>query len=307
MFFKNLQVYRLTQALAVQDAEALTVALATKVAREPGTQELNTYGFTAPYGKGEGAPLVYASGGYLLIAASKATRQLPATVVREAVAKKVDAIEEEQQRKVYKKERDQIKDEIIQALLPHAFIRYTRTFAALDLKAGLIIINCPGANTAEDLLSTLREVLGTLPVRPITVKVAPTAMMTDWVKQQKAPESFFLLDDAQLRDIHEGGGMVNCKAQDLTSDEIQLHLSTGKLVTQLKLAYEDKLSFVLNDKMAIKSIRFESILEDQANADGGDDAAGQFDASFVLMMLTLNAFLKALYEALGGEEVPTGI
>ena len=36
--------------------------------------------------------------------------------------------------------------------------------------------------------------------------------------------------------------------------------------------------------------------------DGGDDAAGQFDASFVLMMLTFREFIPQLLETLGGEE-----
>lgn len=306
MFFKNLLVYRLTQPLAM-DVEALQLALATKPAREPASQELATYGFSAPYGKGEEAPLVYERNGYLLIATRKATRQLPGPVVREAVVAKVEAIEAEQMRKVYKKERDQIKDEIIQALMPHAFVRNSRTFAAIDLKAGLILVNTSSAGAAEDLLSTLREVIGTLPVRPVAVKIAPSASMTDWVKTEKAPADFFLLDSAQLRDTHEDGGTITARGQDLASDEIKLHLSTGKVVTQLSMAYQDKLSFVLNDKLTISRLRFENVLTDQANADGGDEADGQFASSFVLMMLTLNVFLTQLLEALGGEEVPQGI
>ena len=306
MFFKNLLAYRLTQPLTV-DAEGLQTALATKPAREPGTQELSTYGFIAPYGKGEESPLVYERNGYILIATRKATRQLPATVIREAVVKKVEAIEFEQQRKVYKKERDRLKDEIIQALMPHAFVRNSHTLAAIDLKAGLILVNTSSANTAEDLLSTLREVIGTLPVRPLTVKVSPAASMTEWVKTEEAPTDIYVLDSALLRDTHEDGGTITARGQDLTSDEIKLHLSTGKVVTQLALAYADKLSFVLDDKMVIRRLRFESILKDQADADGGDDADGQFASSFVLMMLTLNAFFGALVEALGGEEVPQGI
>jgi recombination associated protein RdgC len=306
MFFKNLQVYRFTQQLPL-DAEALQAALATKPAREPATQEFNTYGFVAPFAQGEDAPLVHFSHGYMLIAASKASRQLPGSVVTQQVKKKIDVIEREQMRKVYKKERDQLKDEVIQALLPHAFVRYSRTFAALDLAAGLILVNTASAAAAEDLLSTLREVIGTLPVRPVTLKISPAASMTAWVKDQKPPADFFALNDAILRDIHEDGGFVNCKGQDLTSDEIQLHLSTGKQVTQLALAWQDKLSFVLDDTGGIKRVRFEDILTDQAEQDGGDDALGQLDASFVLMMLTLKAFLASLYDALGGEDVPQGI
>ena len=306
MFFKNLLVYRLTQALSV-DVEALQTALATKPAREPGTQELGTYGFIAPYGKGEEAPLVYERNGYLLIAARKATRQLPGSVIREAVAKKVEEIEADQARKVYKKERDQIKDEIIQALMPHAFVRNSHTMAAIDIKAGLILVNTSSANTAEDLLSTLREVIGTLPVRPFTVKISPSASMTDWVRDEKAAEDFFVLDSALLSDTHEDGGTITARGQDLTSEEIKLHLATGKIVTQLALAYQDKLRFVLDNKLTIRRLRFEDLLTDQAEADGGEEADGQFASSFVLMMLTLNAFVGALVEALGGEEVPQGI
>src|SRR4051812_25459196 len=279
MWFKNLLIYRLTQDLPV-DAEALETALATKLARPCASQELTTYGFVAPFGKGEDAPLVHVSGDFLLIAARKEERILPGSVVRDAVKEKVEEIEAEQMRKVYKKERDQLKDEIIQAFLPRAFIRRSATFAAIAPKQGVILVNASSPKRAEDLLSTLREVVGSLPVRPVTVKTAPTAVMTEWVKTGQTAEHFFVLDECELRDTHEDGGIVKCKRQDLTSDEIQLHLSTGKVVTQLSLAWQDKLSFVLDDKLGVKRLKFEDLLQDEAEQNGGDDALGQQDASF---------------------------
>jgi recombination associated protein RdgC len=306
MWFKNLLVYRLTQEIPF-DAEALEAALATKLARPCASQELTTYGFVAPFGKGEDAPLVHVSQDFLLISARKEERILPGSVVRDAVKEKVEEIEAEQMRKVYKKERDQIKDEIIQAFLPRAFIRRSSTFAAIAPKLGLILVNSASPKRAEDLLSTVREVIGSLPVRPLTVKMAPTAVMTEWVKTQKAADDFYVLDECELRDTHEDGGIVRCKRQDLTSDEIQLHLSTGKQVTQLSLAWQDKLSFVLDDKLVVKRLRFEELLTDEAEENGGEEALGQLDASFTLMMLTFGEFLPALFEALGGEEIPQGI
>ena len=114
-----------------------------------------------------------------------------------------------------------------------------------------------------------------------------------------------MLDECELRDTAEDGGIVRCKRQDLTGEEIQLHLSTGKVVTQLALAWQDKLSFILDDKMVIKRLKFEELLQEQAEQDGGDEAA-QFDASFQLMMMTFAEFLPVLFEALGGEEIPQG-
>lgn len=306
MWFRNLLVYRLTQDVPFA-AEALEAALATKLARSCASQELTTYGFIAPFGKGEDAPLVHVSGDFLLVAARKEERILPGSVVRDALKEKVEQIEAEQMRKVYKKERDQLKDEIVMSFLPRAFVRRSATFAAIAPKLGLILVDSASAKRAEDLLSTLREVLGSLPVRPLTVKMAPTAIMTDWVKSQQAAADFFVLDECELRDTAEDGGVVRCKRQDLTSEEIQLHLSAGKLVTQLSLAWQDKLSFVLDDKLVVKRLRFEDLLQDQAAQDGGDDNLGQLDASFTLMMLTFCDFLPALFEALGGEEIPEGI
>lgn len=306
MWFRNLLVYRLTQDIPF-DAEALETALLAKPARSCASQELSTYGFIAPFGKGDDAPLVHVSGDFLLIAARKEERILPGSVVRDALKDKVDEIEAEQMRKVYKKERDQLKDEIIQTFLPRAFIRKSATFAAIAPKQGLILVDSASAKRAEDLLSTLREAIGSLPVRPLTVKIAPSATLTDWVKTQQAAADFHVLDECELRDTHEDGGVVRCKRQDLTSDEIQLHMTAGKQVTQLSLAWQDKLSFVLDDKLVVKRLRFEDLLQDQAEQDGGDDTLGQQDASFTLMMLTLVEFLPALFEALGGEDIPQGI
>ncbi|MFZ3022503.1 recombination-associated protein RdgC [Pseudomonas sp.] len=306
MWFRNLLVYRLTQDLPFV-ADELQAALAAKPARPCASQELTTYGFVAPFGKGADAPLVHVSQDFILIAARKEDRILPGSVVRDALKEKVEEIEAEQMRKVYKKERDQLKDEIIQAFLPRAFIRRSTTFAAIAPNQGLILVNSASPKRAEDLLSTLREAIGSLPVRPLTVKMAPTAVLTEWVKTQQAAEHFTALDECELRDPQEDGGIIRCKRQDLTSDEIQLHLSTGKQVTQLSLAWQDKLSFVLDEKMIVKRLRFEDLLQDQAEQDGGDDDLSQQDASFTLMMLTFGEFLPQLFDALGGEEIPQGI
>ncbi|MNN19076.1 Recombination-associated protein RdgC [compost metagenome] len=228
-------------------------------------------------------------------------------MVREALKEKIDEIEEQQMRKVYKKERDQLKDEIVQTFLPRAFIRRNMTFAAIAPQQGLILVDASSPKKAEDLLSTLREALGSLPVRPLSVKVAPTATFTDWMKNQQASNGLQLLDECELRDTHEDGGIVRCKRQDLGSDEVQNHLAAGKLVTKLSLAWSDKLSLLIDDKLALKRLRFEDLLQDQAEQDGGDDALAQQDASFTLMMLTFVEFLPQLIEALGGEEIPQGI
>lgn len=43
------------------------------------------------------------------------------------------------------------------------------------------------------------------------------------------------------------------------------------LVRELNLAYKDKCSFVLDDTLSVKLLRFEDLLQDKAIQDGGDD------------------------------------
>lgn len=131
--------------------------------------------------------------------------------------------------------------------------------------------------------------------------------MTDWVRTKKAPDNFFVLDQCELRDLNEDGGVVRCQRQDLTSDETQVHLDSGKIVTRLAVAWQDKLSFILDDKLVINRLKFEDLLQDEAQQNGGEEALGQLDASFTLMMLTLMEMLPQLWEALGGIETPQGI
>lgn len=262
MWFRNLLVYRLTQDLQL-DADSLEKALGEKPARPCASQELTTYGFTAPFGKGPDAPLVHVSQDFFLISARKEERILPGSVVRDALKEKVDEIEAQQMRKVYKKERDQLKDEIVQTLLPRAFIRRSSTFAAIAPSLGLILVDSASAKKAEDLLDAARS--ARLPAgTPAEREGRADRDLTDWVKTQEAAGDFHVLDECELRDTHEDGGVVRCKRQDLTSEEIQLHLTAGKLVTQLSLAWSDKLSFVLDDKLAVKRLRFEDLLQEQA-------------------------------------------
>lgn len=306
MFFNNLLVYRLTQAIPF-DRDPLEDALRSKPAREPASQELSTYGFTAPFGKGENAPLVYMANGFILVCARKVEKIIPSGAIAEAVKEKVERIESEQCRKVYKKERDQIKDEIIQEALPRAFKRSKVTYAAIDPERGLIYVNAASRSVAEDLLSTLRECIGSLPVRPVTVKIAPSATLTDWIKHEQPAPEFYVLDYAALSDTQEGGGTATLKNQDLTGEEAKLHIASGKVATKVSLAWQDKLSFMMDDSLAVKRLKFEDLLHDQAESDGGEDAAGQFDASFCIMMGTLREFLPELLAAFGGEEIPQGL
>ncbi len=305
MWFNNLLIYRFTQSIPFT-LEQLIDAMELKPARACASNETHTLGWTTPFGR-HSVNLVQVAAGFWLIAMQKEERILPGQVVKDELAAKVDEIEQRDARKVYKKERDTLKDEIVMQLLPRAFTRTQTTFALICPADGWIAVNAGSWKRAEDLLSLLRECTGTLPVRPVNVKLPPAVSMTQWVKDSDAPAGLQIGDNCELTDTSQDGGQVRCKHQDLASDEIQLHLSAGKQVTQLDLLWDYKLSFTLNERMIFKRLHFDDLLIDEASDQAGDDMASQLDASLTIMGGTLQQFIPALCEALGGEDQPQGL
>lgn len=298
MFFKNALTYRLTEDTDFSNIEE---KLKDKLCHPCGIGQFSSYGFTAPYG-GIDAPLTRQVNGYILIATKKEERILPAAVVKKELDIKASEIEKRDSRKVFKKERDQLKDEIVASLLPRAFIKEQYTHAIINPMDGLIIVDASSSNKAESLLSLLREVLETLPIRPIAVRNNPALILTDWVRKQSAPKGFYLREECVLKDCHEQGGFISCKKQDLTTEEVRSHIYSGMMVTKLALDWLTKIYFVLDERLVIRSIKFADILLEQADKDGGDDVFSQFDASFLIMASELSNLIQDITHQLGGEE-----
>lgn len=300
MWFKNLVVYRFTRPFEL-DAETLEAKLADATFHPCRAQEVSRQGWSSPMGK-LGSQLVYASNGFLLINLRKEEKIIPASVIGDHLNDKIEAIEQEQDRKVRKKERDSLKEEILIDLLPKAFSRYQHTLAFIDPRSGVLVVDASSAKRAEELCSHLRKTLGSLPITIPALKQAPNDVMTGWlVSEQALPDGFVAGEEAELKDPGEDGGVIRCKNQALFSDEIRAHLDAGKQAVKLALHWRDKLSFLLGEDLIMRRLKFSDSLQDQAADMGQADAAAAFDADFYLMSQEICALVPELFEALGGE------
>jgi recombination associated protein RdgC len=298
MWFKNLQIYRLTKPFELSP-EALHDKLQDKKARSCGSLEMSTLGWTPPLGR-DSELLTHAAGNCIMICARREEKVLPASVVREQLSDRVAAVEENEARKVRRREKEELKDSILNELMPRAFCKSSLGFAYIDRQGGWLVVDASSAKRAEELTSLLRESLGTLPLRPLEFSHAPASVMTTWLKSGGGSDGFSALDECELRDVVDEGGIVRCRRQDLESDEIQAHLDAGKQVVKLALEWHDRLSFVLTEEGAVKRLKFLDIIQEEAAATEADDAATRFDVDFSLMSLELGRFIPGLIEALGG-------
>ncbi|WP_211824356.1 recombination-associated protein RdgC [Kistimonas asteriae] len=300
MWFKNLILYRFSKPFEYT-AETLEEKLAEQRFRPCSKSEMASFGWVSPVPDGDS--LIHASGQFLVLTAKKEEKLLPASVVRDALKEKVDIIEQEQGRKVFKKEKDQLKDEITRDLLPRAFSRSNRTSAYIDSRNGWLIVDASSFRKAEELTSSLRSCLGSLPVLPPALKSAPSAIMTHWLQQSSdLPAPFILGDECELKEPGEEGGIVRCKRVDLLSEEVSLHLTSGKVVSRIAMQWDESIDCILGEDLCIKRLKFTDTLQEQSDALDIEDKAGRFDADFTLMSLTLERFLSELINALGGED-----
>lgn len=301
MWFRNVRVFRFTKPFDIT-AEALEEKLMEDAFKPCGPQETSRQGWVPPLGK-RGEQLVHSAGGYHLITLRKEEKILPGPVIKELVEEKVELIEAEQGRKVRRKEKDELKELVMLEMLPKAFSKNRRSYAYLAPQDGMLIVDAGSAKQAEDLASSLRKSLGSLPVRPPAVEQAPAFTLTGWLTETiDLPSSLVLGDECELKDPSEDGGVVRCKGLDLQGDEIRSHLDAGMQATRVALTWEDSLSFILDEELGIRRLKFGDTLQEKLDDVEADDAVARFDAAFSLMTLELSRLIPGLLDALGGED-----
>ncbi len=299
MWFKNLTLFRFTEPFQLTAGE-LQQKLDAMRFRPCGSHEEFSFGWTPPLGQST-EPLVHAANGFLMICGNKEEKVLPAAVVNELLTDRIQEAEDQQARRLPKKERDAIRDEILFELLPKAFSFSRQTYAYIDPQGGWLIVDAASSKKAEDLVSLLRKCLGSLPVVPPVTRQRPIDVMTDWLTTGQVPKDIIIENECELRSPEEDGSLIRCKRQDLSAPEIKNHLDSGKQVIKLAVSWADRLSFIVDENLAIKRLAFLDLIQDQLADIETDDRAEQFDVEFSIMSLELANFLPRLLELFGGE------
>ncbi len=299
MWFKNIRAYKLTSAFDLSP-EQLGELLAKRAFQPCAKSQALSLGWVPPLGSGtEG--LVHAANGRILLKLKREEKLLPSTVVKELLEEKVALIEEEEARKVYRKERMNLKDEIVQDSLPRAFSRSGAVFAYIDTRAGWVFVDAASATKAEELLGLFRECVGNFPVVLPDVQQSPAACMTAWLAHESPPEGFVLGEDCELREPGEEGGVVRCRGVELLSEEVETHLNAGRQVVRIALDWEERLSFVLAEDLCLRRLKFaDELMKENEDIPEADNAA-RLDADFALMSEAITGLHARVLALFGGE------
>ena len=278
--FRNLILFQLPGD-AIPTQQALIDALAEHPLRDPGPIELSTRGFVSPLGRGQDQ-LVRTQGDHSLLALGSCHRMLPAQVVNDALAEKLDAIEAQRGRRPGGKERSRLKDEVLAELIPQAFLQRRRTLAWLDHATGVLTVDTSSRKAAEEALSDLREALGTFPAIPMVPMTSARLTLTGWLTGDALPDDFTLGDQVELKDPGDDGAVVRARRQDLGADEVIEHVNAGKQVSMLAVGYDDRLAFILDENLVVRGLRFSDVVLEQLG--DCEDPIAELDARLALMV-----------------------
>lgn len=304
MWFKHLHLYRVHDSPSLS-SDDFSAALDAQAFRPLSGAQAKHMGWSAPAGRGSEQRL-HEIHAHRLISALRQERLLPASVIKEELESRVSEREETEGRPLRRQEKQVLKEQIYEEFLPRAFIRTQRIDLWWDTRGGLIGINASSRKRAEDVLDLLRQTLGSLKVTPLTTKITPSRAMTEWLSDvSKRPAALILGDQVELKATTGDESVLRGRQMDLDGEEIQTALEAGRQATRLAFTIDESLSLVMQDDLALKSLRFADVILDEASqSDDGGDPLLRLETDFALMTQVFSGALEQLIDWLGGEATP---
>lgn len=296
MWFKNLQIYRLPEGWNIQP-EALEEQLGRNRFQRCGNQDMQSRGWTPPAGE---ESLVHVQGSHFLISLGVEQKILPAAVINQEAEERAEEISAQQGYPVGRKQLKELKERVKEELLPRAFRKRRRSNVWIDAAGGWLVVDAASGPKADEVLEVLGKTLDEFPVTRLHTEISPTAAMTDWLASNEAPGGFTVDRDCELKSPAEEKATVRYVRHSLEGDEVRQHLVDGKVPTRLALTWNDRISFVLTEKLEVKRLAFLDVIKEEAERQA-ENAAEQFDADMALMTGELSRFIPDLVQALGGE------
>ncbi len=290
MWFKNLHVYRLPEHFSLS-ADELADKLEERRFQACARQADKTVGWVSPIHRNK-EYLVHAAGGCILFCMRKEQKIIPASTVKEALEEKVASIEEELGRKVYRKEKQTMKEDLISAMLPKAFARSSHITAYFDSLRKLLVINASSPAQVDEFYELLTESIGSFGAMQLMPEENPSEVMKKWVSTE-LPAGWTLTGDYQLQD-HQEDKTAKFKDYDAENPYVESLLEDGYSFKRLGVNFKDRLSAAIQDDLQIKGIKFnEELLKDNDELKGENELV-KFDADFALMTAALAEFIAAL-------------
>lgn len=294
MLYKQARLFKLTQPLKLTKEE-WQEKLSALAFRDCPPSMPQSLGWIQPVGD-EHAPLLHMINGYVSISLQIEEKILPSMVIRHELQKKIKMIESRDDRKVYQKEKNTMKDELFITLLPRAFSKFSQVHAYIDTNNQFLVLGTTNEKRTEQFLALLQKTIGDCVQRYDINKLSPT--LTHWLQHQSYPSAFAIEKACVLQDQNQTNRVIRCQHQDLFATSIQTLIKDGCEVKQIAMDWQDHITFVLVNDFSLQSIRFKDELISQAKDMEAETAEQKFIADFFILTESLSHLFTELLKVL---------
>jgi len=199
-----------------------------------------------------------------------------------------------------------LKEELSIDLMNHIPPIRKDVFAYIDYQEKMLIVGAASASTTDNLVSSLRDALGSFSVSPFikNTDISISNCVSEWIANPDTmPPKLSLGDKAQFVEKDEGAKISTDKIS-LDSD-LKRYLDDCRLsASKIGLVLDDLLSFQITDDLDIKSIKLlDPALEDLAEkTDECEDQFSFVQANLLLSNSTLRTLISTLKTAFSWKE-----
>jgi len=291
---KNIQMYNIDPDW-IFDPEYLATAMESRQSREIGRMDLSHIG----WGRFDNGEFIIQTGEKLLIKLTERKKVVPPAAVKMELDKKVRKFEAREGRCPARKEKNELKDEVMQEILPKALEVSKDMHVILDLKDKKVYVGAGTLKAGDDIAGAVVKDLG-ISIVPYFGSEDMIASMTHWLMNDglENDETFGIGSSCSMEADLEKKSKVKLSNVNLSSDECREHVAVGYKVVDIELYIPDTVSFTITKDTTIKKLAFDDMFID--SDDELDDEVSFIMAQIELIVDAIKSIDNALFPSQEG-------
>lgn len=295
--FKNLTVFRLAHPVDAS-LDSIEARLRTALFAPCAATQTQSTGWIPPRDT-QHAPLIESVMGHRILRYRIEHKRVPAAVVRRELQARCAHIEATEGRSPGRREQRELKETIMQSLLPMAFPQSADVWVWWDVAAGRMAIDTTTASRLDAVVTALIKAIDGLRLEPLDTAMSPASAMAGWLiaEADDWPAHFAPGREVELKADGDSPAIVRFVRHALDPQDMRQHLQQGKRPTRLALDWDGRVTFVLTETAQLRRLA----LSNDVSGDDEHDPADRFDAELTLITAELSALIGDLIAALGGE------
>ncbi len=290
MWFKNCHIYQIPDTFELS-ADELAEKLEAQRFKPCAKMVDKSIGWVSPIHRSKDY-LIHAAAGCILFCMRKEQKVIPASAIKEALEEKITTMQDELGRKVYSKEKQTIKEDIVSMMLPKAFPRSSHIKAYIDTKNRWLIIDATSPTQVDEFYELLLRSIGSFGAMQFIAEENPASIMHQWIFHG-TPQDWTLSGEYLLKEPKDER-VARFKDSNGENHYVADLLKDGYLINRLGIHFKNLLQATMQEDLQIKGIKFNHELLKENDELDSEDELVKFDADFALMTTALADFISSI-------------